>query len=956
MKRQNSAAPAKSVLKVKVESPNVKQAPSAKAAAPRAYTWRNRFRSALLSDYCQSGLQIAAGFFVACLFTFVRPIAFPQSCVVATYFLVVAVMASPTNHLGTKINTAASLVGSVWIGVLLAAIVGTFSKLAGPGAPATATLCVLGPAVLAVLAINRVSTAPPTLWALGMVTCLAFGLTSILTWRIWPISEVWRIAGHIILCAVIAGFIAVLVAALVAPMHASHDVQNIVSDVMRSAGVATSRYSARLFRPVQGSTATYAGNANSAAADSATGAAVASNNGTDSEAGTAAAAVGKLQGANSSGTTLQVYTQMDRFDSLYSLGDAGLAFVLEEPLTDKEWLAIIQRNSSPNPTSNPTGYACPIPQQPPGALRPKLAMLTNLLLPAVAVEPHLLREGFSQGSKGWMNPLAWGKVATTLQLLITRLSALEAVVEDGESLNDASIIACQDLLQRLRLVYSQAATSLAFMAHTVKVYGGHLDIATNNPFSSCWADTVAAVRPSKSNEAPFCDVVVAFGRSWAEAKADLAYFMQINAERYWQTVLTAEPGSPVALPALTQVRHLMYTWCLSNGIIDTVDQLEKAVAAAVCSAPPTSLWERLGGWLLPLLPLLSGQYVFGNIAKVLGHELPAAVREGKPGIRRMLASPRFQAGCKYWLVLAVVFVATVLSLHFDAVIASLSPAFGFVAAALAMSERVEATVSKVSFWVLGTIAGGALGFLVMYDPSVATNPYIMMVILVTAAFLVGTLGPTRARVAVTLTLMTLSAIVLCQCCGHVGQANVAIARVVSVLGGALFSVFICNAIYPWYTSSWAIETLAATYKRSISIMSQMYAKYYADDAAAVAKFEVQCPAIPQAGFSHQQGLGTEGLINIRHSATDVAAAHEAAATVAAAAAASSAAVGGVAAATGAAGSAGTSNEVCNPVMLQMQVARPLVEVQGSLIRDTVAWSRGVLATPPVNHVLGVWAY
>lgn len=62
----------------------------------------------------------------------------------------------------------------------------------------------------------------------------------------------------------------------------------------------------------------------------------------------------------------------------------------------------------------------------------------------------------------------------------------------------------------------------------------------------------------------------------------------------------------------------------------------------------------------------------------------------------MMAQRTFQAAAKYWLVLSLVLVATLLTLHFDPYIATLNPAFGYVAASLAMAERVEATVSKVS--------------------------------------------------------------------------------------------------------------------------------------------------------------------------------------------------------------------------------------------------------------------
>lgn len=112
----------------------------------------------------------------------------------------------------------------------------------------------------------------------------------------------------------------------------------------------------------------------------------------------------------------------------------------------------------------------------------------------------------------------------------------------------------------------------------------------------------------------------------------------------------------------------------------------------------------------------------------------------------------------------------------------------------------------MSFWFAGTIVGGGLGCLAMWHPAVAANPYALMAIMVAAAFLVGLLGHTRGRVAITLTLMTLSALVLCQYSGvGPGRLEVAAARVVSVLAGVLLAVLVCNIVLPWYTSTWAIK-------------------------------------------------------------------------------------------------------------------------------------------------------
>lgn len=64
-----------------------------------------------------------------------------------------------------------------------------------------------------------------------------------------------------------------------------------------------------------------------------------------------------------------------------------------------------------------------------------------------------------------------------------------------------------------------------------------------------------------------------------------------------------------------------------------------------------------------------------------------------------------QAGFKYWLVLAVLFEVTLLVLYAVPAIRPLGPAFGFVAASLSMSEKVEATVSKVRYFSGVGVAG-----------------------------------------------------------------------------------------------------------------------------------------------------------------------------------------------------------------------------------------------------------
>jgi hypothetical protein len=98
-----------------------------------------------------------------------------------------------------------------------------------------------------------------------------------------------------------------------------------------------------------------------------------------------------------------------------------------------------------------------------------------------------------------------------------------------------------------------------------------------------------------------------------------------------------------------QVRHLMFTWCLTNGIIDTLADLEAALAAAVCNAPPPSTLQRALGWARPLLPLLGCVYLVRNWATVLGRTLPAALRQGSEGERQHTVHGLVTCCCTHWL-------------------------------------------------------------------------------------------------------------------------------------------------------------------------------------------------------------------------------------------------------------------------------------------------------------------
>jgi hypothetical protein len=89
---------------------------------------------------------------------------------------------------------------------------------------------------------------------------------------------------------------------------------------------------------------------------------------------------------------------------------------------------------------------------------------------------------------------------------------------------------------------------------------------------------------------------------------------------------------------LMQVRHIMFTWSLTNAIIDSLSDLEQAVTAAVCANPSAQhgsccagLLHRLFGWVLPCLPMLSGRNLVVYWYQMLCCELPQCMKQGWTG-------------------------------------------------------------------------------------------------------------------------------------------------------------------------------------------------------------------------------------------------------------------------------------------------------------------------------------
>lgn len=110
---------------------------------------------------------------------------------------------------------------------------------------------------------------------------------------------------------------------------------------------------------------------------------------------------------------------------------------------------------------------------------------------------------------------------------------------------------------------------------------------------------------------------------------------------------------------------------------------------------------------------------------------------------------------------------------------------------------------QASFWLLGSALGGTIGHAAMFHPALSTNAVALTAIIVAAAAGVGVLASTRARTFITLSLMTLTALILCQCCAG-GRQAVTLARLVSVLAGITTAVCICNLVAPWCEWHWLL--------------------------------------------------------------------------------------------------------------------------------------------------------
>eukprot|EP00198_Chlamydomonas_reinhardtii_P010260 XP_001699597.1 predicted protein [Chlamydomonas reinhardtii] len=914
---------------------------------------------------------------------------FLQSCLSATLYVVCSVLVSQDGHVGTKLLGCAML---------------SFALVVGePGTSGhSAFLCCLSAAVLAVLVVNRMGANPPFLWVLGMVSCLAFGLTTIVGQFVRDHGALWRdVVGHLQLAMAVGAGTAAVMGVVVLPTLAADEMRERVAEAVRGAGVTAARYASAAFKPEDPSQAfcrrpSYNGGGGGGGGKDGKDSKESKHSkgkppqpaaasllppDADTAAGGAAGAADRdgdgdvsSQTYSSSGSggdgDLEVEAAMEDNNDLNDDDYLQLLRELTAPLhhhhhrnrqppppqpsrkgtggpeaagaaaTSEQTQGAEQANEKEQPAGGDSGGKPPPTPKP--LLMPPLTAGVHGGLPVAALRPLLARARMCIGAASLepplflaapINPPAWGRVVGAAEELLTRVAALEGLVMADASLTCYFEV---DIVPYFRRVHAHVAATCATLADAIRhrARGG---------------DQAARIRGCSA----------AFGRTWQQSKEELRDVTRQAFQGYWGRVRAAGGAGKLRMIEAHRMRGIAFMWTLTNSLIDAMEGLERAVAAAhgIAMPPPTPATVQQAPPAGHQQQNPAGE---GGAVAVAVAAAPAA-GGGSGGQAALLRSRVFQAGAKYWACLVTVLLLILgLSEQDDTRdVAVYRPMFGYIAAVLAMSERVEATISKVTFWVVGTAIGGTLGYLAMLDTHLATNPYGLMVIICVYTFLVGCTSAHALRAGIVLTLMTLSSVILCQvgvgativgvgaiiyrgCCDATGSVKVYAARVLSVMAGCSVPVLLSNLVLPWYTSDWALDVMGSSFLAACRLVRSYYASYYNDGLRAYTAVHGEAAA---AAVCAAHGAPSQPLPTAPSAQAPASSPH---APATAAAPAGGPAGGPPAPPQPQARPKGVPAPAGPPpTPLQALVAGPLTSVQVSLMKDTTVWSRGFLATPRV---------
>lgn len=100
-----------------------------------------------------------------------------------------------------------------------------------------------------------------------------------------------------------------------------------------------------------------------------------------------------------------------------------------------------------------------------------------------------------------------------------------------------------------------------------------------------------------------------------------------------------------------------------------------------------------------------------------------------------------------------------------------------------------------------TVAGACIGHALMFNAATAYQPAALAVILLFVTFATAPFTAGQYRLMLTLLIITLNSMVLCQytgCCGGVGSLTYFVGRILATGGGCLFAMMMNRLLWPWY--------------------------------------------------------------------------------------------------------------------------------------------------------------
>ncbi|KAK9816005.1 hypothetical protein WJX74_009869 [Apatococcus lobatus] len=230
-------------------------------------------------------------------------------------------------------------------------------------------------------------------------------------------------------------------------------------------------------------------------------------------------------------------------------------------------------------------------------------------------------------------------------------------------------------------------------------------------------------------------------------------------------------------------------------------------------------WWLQIAWLLPLLQALTG-WVLVPITRDVCKKVVASCKTRKAFVDNTWHNRYFQFGVKYWLAYALAMAIIIPLQYISTGFVKWAPYYVMITVVVVLCEKVETTLFKGLVRISTTIGGCLVGFLFMLRADLATNPYGLMVLLCAFTFMTGywSLGP--FKYGIFLLLITSNALVLCQYVptpGHHGSVLQFYARIADIAVGVIYCILI-DLIWPWYTSSAALESMGAAFKRCTILM------------------------------------------------------------------------------------------------------------------------------------------